>query len=177
MAQGPRLLRRTRELGEPTFRCVRARRDDDKLADLLVDIDLQSFIEPTMSHVVAGALVSHGEVFLLLANEDVIGFATCMRTWDPADEAVLVSMGLRPGWRGRGLGQRFVRDVFDAMAVDGVSAVTLIVGSDNLRAVRLYRDLGFEIQREGDVDPYTGERALHMRARLPVEALVVGTAS
>lgn len=170
MSSAARAVRKVREGSEVEVRCVRARRDDDALADLLVDIDLQSFVEPTISRVVASVLLAHGEVFLLLADDEVIGFAACSRTFDPPDEGVLVSMGLRPGWRGRGLGQRFVRDTLSGLADDGAVAANLIVGSDNLRAVRLYRELGFDIVREGSVDPHTGERPLHMRARLPLRA-------
>ncbi len=34
-----------------------------------------------------------------------------MRCWDRPNEAMILSMGIRPGWRGRGLGQRFVQQV------------------------------------------------------------------
>lgn len=147
-------------------RCVRARRGDTSLADLVVDIDLQTFVESSISRTMAVALLHKGEVFLLLAEEEIVGVALCMRSWDTPDEAMLLSMGIRPGWRGRGLGQRFVGWVLEALESDGLTALSLVVGSENVRALRLYRELGFDVLHEGDVEPLTGERQLLLRVRL-----------
>jgi ribosomal protein S18 acetylase RimI-like enzyme len=148
------------------IRCVRAPRGAEHLADVLVDIDLQSFVETTLSRPIAAAMLHHGEVFLLLADDDVIGAATCTRTWDPPDEAVLLTMGLRPGWRGRGLGQRFVVWVMEGLGAEGLVALNLLVGSDNVRALGLYRELGFTLVGEGPLDATSGERLLALRVPL-----------
>ncbi|MCB9681501.1 MAG: GNAT family N-acetyltransferase [Alphaproteobacteria bacterium] len=149
-----------------TVRMERADRSDPQLAEALVEIDLQSFVETTYSRYTAQALLQHGEVLLLRADGRIIGAAVVVRSWDPPHEALLLSMAILPGWRGRGLGQRFVGWVLEALASEGISAVTLLVGSDNTRAMRVYRDVGFEVVREVEVEAGTGTRQLLLRVRL-----------
>ena len=67
-----------------------------------------------------------------------------MRQWDAPGETLLLSMGILPGWRGRGLGQFFVGCTLRCLASEGLEAVTLHVGAHNRRAVKLYREVGFE---------------------------------
>lgn len=141
-------------------RMERASRGDDSLVDVVIDIDLKSFIEPTFSRHTATALLQHGETFLLLSGDQIVGTCLAMRAWDPPDTCHLVSMAILPGARGRGLGQRFIGWVLAALAADGVGAASLIVGSENLRALRVYKDVGFEVVREGAVDRTSGERQL-----------------
>ena len=80
----------------------------ESLVRTLIEIDLQTFSESTFSHYTARAFLAHGRVFLLRADSRIIGTCVCMRVWDRPHESMILSMGIRPGWRGRGLGQRFV---------------------------------------------------------------------
>jgi len=136
------------------------------LAPILLDIDLQTFSEPTFSSYSAAALLHGARVFLLRADANVIGTCVCLRTWERPDEALLLSMGVRPGWRGRGLGQRFLAEVLTVLHERGLRAVRLLVSRDNRRAFALYRDVGFQ---EADVveDSRSGERFVVMRTDLP----------
>ena len=87
----------------------------------LLDIDLQTFSEATFSGHAAAALFENGRVFLLCADDIIIGTCVCVRVWDRPDEALMLSMAIRPGWRGRGLGQRFLSGVRDQLASRGRS--------------------------------------------------------
>jgi len=136
------------------------------LVRTLVDIDLQTFSESTFSHYTAAALLQNGRVFLLTADGRTIGTCVCLRTWDRPNEVSLLSMGIRPGWRGRGLGQRFVRGVLSKLQARGLRAVTLMVSCDNRRALTLYEEVGFESTETTITDPRTGEDFLVMRAQL-----------
>lgn len=140
---------------------VRARRDDPRLARTLVEVDLHTFSEPTFSDFTATAFQHFGGIFLLLAGDDVIGTCACMRSWDAPDQALLLSMGILPGFRGRGLGQAFVRGVMALLHDDGFSSVALLVGASNHRAIRVYQDVGFEIDHA-----HQGHGVLRMRAAL-----------
>lgn len=151
-----------------TVRLVRAPRGDVSLAETLVDIDLQSFVEATYSHYTAAALMHQGEAFLLRAGDEIVGAALCVRSWHDPDEAMLLSMGIVSGWRGRGLGMRFVQGVLHAVSSDGFRALTLLVGSDNVRAVRMYRDVGFDVVSQSEPDALTGESLMLLRVPLPV---------
>ena len=141
------------------------------LVRTLIEIDLQTFSESTFSHYTAAAFLRNGRVFLLSADDMVIGTCVCMRCWERPNEVNLLSMGIRPGWRGRGLGQRFLVGVLDRLHNRGLRAVSLIVSEDNRRAVKVYRDVGFHPTGEEIEDPRTGESFLVMRAQLQEPAL------
>lgn len=143
----------------------------EELIKTLIEIDLQTFSESTFSHYTAAAFLRNGRVFLLQADEAVIGTCVCMRTWERPNEVNVVSMGLRPGWRGRGLGHRFLVGVMDKLRSRGLRAIHLMVSEDNPRAIRLYEESGFEQVASEIGDPRTGERFLVMRAVLQAPAL------
>lgn len=138
-----------------------------ELVRTLIEIDLQTFAESTFSHYTAAAFLKYGHVFLLRADEAVIGTCVCMRTWDRVNEVLILSMGIKPGWRGRGLGQHFVAGVVAGLREQGNCGVCLSVGSDNARAIKVYKDVGFEVIGEGPEDPRTGEHFVYLRLSLP----------
>jgi ribosomal protein S18 acetylase RimI-like enzyme len=148
---------------------------DSDLVRTLIEIDLQTFAESTFSPYTAAAFLHNGRVFLLRADEAVIGTCVCMRSWDRPQEAMVLSMGIRPGWRGRGLGQRFVKMVLDKLGARGLRSVSLLVGEDNRRAIRVYTDVGFEVVSAGPGDPRTNSTLLLMRLQLqkPEESHVI----
>ncbi|MCO4743257.1 MAG: GNAT family N-acetyltransferase [Proteobacteria bacterium] len=149
-------------------------RVDDKLVRTLVDIDLQTFTESTFSRYTAAAFFLSGRVFLLKANDIVIGTCACMRTWERPNEVHLLSMGIRPGWRGRGLGHRFLHLVLERLGQRGIRAVTLLVSADNRRALKLYQEVGFEPHAVLPSGESARERFVPMTMRLreaPLAAL------
>ena len=127
-----------------------------ELVEVLLEIDLQTFAESTYSPFTAAAFMRMGRVFLLRADDVIIGTCVCFRSWDRPNEAMLLSMGIRPGWRGRGLGQRFVTGVLDRLRARGLRSVSLLVGKDNRRALKVYADVGFEAVDERPVDRAAG---------------------
>lgn len=131
----------------------------------LIDIDLQTFAEATFSPYAAASLLANGRIYLLRADEVVIGTCVCMRCWDRPTEAMILTMGIRPGWRGRGLGQRFVEGVMRRIAARGLRSLCLLVARDNRRAIKVYRDVGFEVVG-GDGEPRLKDGQILMRARL-----------
>ncbi len=143
------------------------------LVRTLIDIDLQTFAESTFSPDTAAAFLKGGRVFLLRADDVIIGTCVCMRSWERPNEAMLLTMGIRPGWRGRGLGQRFVRGVMDRLRARGLRSVSLLVGRDNRRAIKVYSDVGFVPVEERPVDPQNDDHVLVMRATLQDEPQVI----
>jgi len=153
---------------------IRVQEVDEVREDLVrtvIEIDLQTFSESTFSHYTAAAFLRNGRVFLLFADEIVIGTCVCMRCWERPTEVNILSMGLRPGWRGRGLGQRFLVGVMDKLQARGLRAVNLMVGEDNPRAIRLYQETGFERVGSEIGDPRSGERYIVMRAQFQAPRL------
>ena len=64
------------------------------------------------------------------------------------DEAWVAGMGVAPGFRGRGLGERVLRAGLEAAAERGCKVVWLEVITTNPRAIALYAKLGFERVRD-----------------------------
>ena len=144
-----------------------------ELIHTLVDIDLQTFSVPTFSEYTAAAFLKNGRVFLLKADDIVIGTCVCIRCWERPNEMMVLSMGIRPGWRGRGLGQEFIGRVLGRLHQKGCHSVSLMVGSDNKRAIKVYTDVGFEVVEEEYTDPHTSEVLLHMRKKLRGEGVLI----
>jgi ribosomal protein S18 acetylase RimI-like enzyme len=147
-------------------RFERADPTDTGIAGCLIDIDLQTFTEATFSRFAASALLRHGSVFVLRHDGAVIGTAVCVRSWHDPDEALLLSIGLLHGWRGRGLGTRFVQSILRELTTDGFRALTLEVDDANERAVHVYESLGFEHVRTVDAAPSSRRRLLVLRRAL-----------
>jgi ribosomal protein S18 acetylase RimI-like enzyme len=84
-----------------------------------------------------------------------------------------MSMAIRPGWRVRGLGQRFVTGVLERLKARGIRSVSLLVGSDNRRALKVYTDVGFRALEEREVDPQNGDVLVVMRAVLQEDSAVI----
>jgi [ribosomal protein S18]-alanine N-acetyltransferase len=84
-------------------------------------------------------------VFTITADELVIGAIHCMRSFEDEHEAVIFNMALRPGWRGHGLGTRFLHGALLKLQARGLHTVSLLVAASNHRAITVYRSkFGFE---------------------------------
>lgn len=142
-------------------------RVDADLVHTLLEIDLQTFAESTFSPYTAAAFLQNGRVFLLRADDAIIGTCVCMRSWERPREAMILSMGIRPGWRGRGLGQRFVSLVLDKLHARGLRSVSLLVGAENRRAIKVYEDVGFKIVGNAPSDPRSDTALWLMRLSFP----------
>lgn len=140
-----------------------------ELVRTLIEIDLQTFSESTLSPYSVAAFLKGGRVYLLRANDLVIGSCVCIRGWDRPNEAMILSMAIRPGWRGRGLGQRFVSGVLDRLRTRGLRNCSLLVGEENRRAVKVYQDVGFRAVEQRDIDPQHRDVLVLMRINLARE--------
>lgn len=120
-------------------------RHDPSLLAVLTELDLLSYAEPTFSRYTLGGMMRFGRLFIIKANELVIGACHTFRNYENPGEVVVFNMALRPGWRGHGLGSRLLRGVLENLHRQGVASVALAVASNNHRAIAVYRTkFGFE---------------------------------
>ncbi|MCB9758827.1 MAG: GNAT family N-acetyltransferase [Alphaproteobacteria bacterium] len=134
---------------------------DPALVKTVIDIDLMTFSEPTWSRTTAGLVLRYGMTWLLRADDWVIGTCHCIRSWERPHEAVLFSMAIRPGWRGRGLGTRFLQGVLDGLVGQGMRSVVLEVSANNRAGVRIYEErFGFCRLGEVEASPPGGRSAM-----------------
>jgi len=132
-----------------TIRTVEVGHHDPALIKTVVEIDLMTYSEQTFSRYTAGLMLRNGRTFLLTADDVSIGTCQCIRSWERPNEAVMFSMAIRPGWRGRGLGTRFLRGVLDALRRQGIRSVVLLVDEQNKAGIAIYqRRFGFEVVAE-----------------------------
>ena len=71
-------------------------------------------------------------------GDEPVGFTIC-------DEAWIAQIGVRPGWRGHGLGGALLAELMRRFRAAGCDAVSLGVNVNNLTAARLYTRLGFDV--------------------------------
>jgi [ribosomal protein S18]-alanine N-acetyltransferase len=90
---------------------------------------------------VHGLLIDRNVVgHCLTVGRTVIGFILSRLA---AGESEILSVGIAPGWRGRGFARRLLDLHLRRLAGLGAHAVFLEVGEDNAPATRLYRKAGF----------------------------------
>lgn len=77
----------------------------------------------------------------------------------------ILTLGVSPLYRGRGLGGQLLDVALGAASAAGVSAMYLDVRAGNVAAIRLYEARGFEVM-DRRVGYYSGADALVMRAHI-----------
>jgi ribosomal-protein-alanine N-acetyltransferase len=112
-------------------------------------------------------MLRHGRVFTITASGLVIGACHCLRDFERPDEVVIFNMALRPGWRGHGLGTRFLYRILERLQARGVRSCALMVAATNHRAIAVYRTkFGFEHVATLPNEFNTGQEYLFMRLDL-----------
>lgn len=134
---------------EITISVERAHKRDPRLLQQLLDLDLHTFTEPSYTKTLLPALLQFGQAFLLKHGDTLIGASLCIRDYANPHGVVIVSMGLLPGWRGQGLARYFVEQIVSLLMAEGFEELSLQVGQDNRRAIRLYEALGFTVRSQG----------------------------
>jgi ribosomal protein S18 acetylase RimI-like enzyme len=91
--------------------------------------------------------------FFAMKGSQVVGWCNVKRYEAPArDHAGELSMGVRQGFRGQGIGKKLIEACLRECRLLDYQKVELTVFSDNERAIRLYEKLGF--QKEGLIKDY-----------------------
>lgn len=93
---------------------------------------------------VKASIASDGVHVLAHDTEDVIAWAQVLRGQGNlvAHRGDLV-MGVRPAYRGRGVGRRLLAACMESAAAKGIDLIELEVRIDNHHALRMYRSAGF----------------------------------
>ncbi len=141
---------------------------DPSLVSAAINIDLNTYSEPTITRVSTGSMMRHGRLFLLEADGLIIGTCQCMRTWGNPSEVALVNQAIRSGWRGFGLGSWFLDQVLHILRQHGFRSVVVHVDCDNTRARHLYENK-FDFVAVGDCELEYGPGKGLMMMRLVLE--------
>jgi ribosomal protein S18 acetylase RimI-like enzyme len=97
---------------------------------------------------VLGNIALGGPHMVALSAGQVVGWCDASRRESRpiyAHSAIL-GMGLLPEFRGKGIGRKLIRRTLAAAREFGFHRVELTVREDNLNAIELYKQVGFEIE-------------------------------
>lgn len=93
---------------------------------------------------VAESVANDAVQFVAIEGGELIGWCDVFPHWAYALQHVgTLGMGVREGYRGRGVGEQLLRRTLDHAVKKGIYRVTLEARADNLRAIRLYERFGF----------------------------------
>jgi [ribosomal protein S18]-alanine N-acetyltransferase len=112
-------------------------------AEVIADLQARAFDHPWGAPQLRRLIEAQASRTLLATQgyaHEPLGFVLAMIA---VDEAEIVSIGVRPEHRRRGLGRMLVRALVDRLAEEGAVRLTLEVGVGNHAALALYRGLGF----------------------------------
>jgi [ribosomal protein S18]-alanine N-acetyltransferase len=142
-------------------------------ADALMEVHAAAFSRPWAAHDFAALVAERNVTAVGVRRQSAFGFArlvgfVVLRT--AADEAEVLTIAVRPGQRGRGIGRQLMEEALRRLYRDRIASCFLEVDGDNLPAIALYRALGFKQvgERKGYYDRPSGPAgaALVMRLRL-----------
>ncbi|WP_025115984.1 GNAT family N-acetyltransferase [Lysinibacillus fusiformis] len=95
--------------------------------------DLQAFLDP---------YTRGNSIFAVLKNQELVAFFSMMTV---ADQTMEIGLGMKPSLTGKGLGFDFLKNAIDfVLANYPCEMITLSVATFNLRAIKLYRKVGFK---------------------------------
>ncbi len=87
--------------------------------------------------------VKYGRVFVYLERDKVVAVAEIMKTWQE-DKVYLYGLCVDVDYRGQGIGNKFMLDIFRYLKVENIKLVELTVAPENVEAIKLYEKIGFE---------------------------------
>ncbi len=79
----------------------------------------------------------------LLLNREIVGYGM-LRGWDEGYDIPSLGIGLDPSVHGRGMGRLMMEFLHSSARVRGAKRIQLKVYADNIRAIALYRSLGYQ---------------------------------
>lgn len=108
----------------------------------IVAIEQEAFTAPWTAEAFHNELVQNlfAKYMVMERAGEVLGYGGM---WLIVDEAHVTNIAVREAFRGRGLGERLLREMMKTAHFLGARRMTLEVRVTNERAQRLYRKLGF----------------------------------
>lgn len=98
-----------------------------------------------VSSFVSGNLTAKNPQFVAIADGRIVGWCDIVRAAGTHERHLgKLGMGVMAQWRGRGIGRQLMIDTVEAADAENFLRIELCVLSDNVRAIKLYRDFGFD---------------------------------
>ncbi len=131
--------------------------------DQVMEVERLSYLTPWSRQAFESELLQRYTVYLVArAGDRVVGFAGMHVLWEMAH---VTNVAVHPEFRGRGVGERLMRELIRIAYRRGAARMTLEVRVGNAPAQALYRKLGFVTEPGAVRKGYytdTGEDAIIM---------------
>ncbi|WP_153127161.1 GNAT family N-acetyltransferase [Peribacillus tepidiphilus] len=113
-------------------------------------------------------LARYGKLILYKKQDEdrPVAVCECMRDYNNPDKAYIFGYYVRSDYKGKGIGKKFLREVYSILKNDGFSYVCLTVNVKNIPAVKLYEKEGFEIKETRYSEFGVGEDRYYMERKL-----------
>lgn len=160
-----------REVLSPELEVVRIQRPDPNILERLANYDREAFGPLGLQGCDLAVMAEAGAVFVAKLGDEIVGSCQIMRMLDEPEFLYLVGFYIRPQWRGRRLGVRFLQLVIREARALGSEGIVLTVSPTNQAALALYRGIGF-VQERAAPDFYgEGEDRIVLRLRFQKDHL------
>ncbi|HEY3367558.1 MAG TPA: ribosomal protein S18-alanine N-acetyltransferase [Symbiobacteriaceae bacterium] len=109
--------------------------------DGVMEVERLSFLTPWSREAFANEILQTYTVYLVAkAGDQVVAFGGMHVVWE---DSHVTNVACHPLWRGKGLGERMMRELMARAAARGAIRMTLEVRDSNKTARNLYTKLGF----------------------------------
>ena len=114
---------------------------------IVLEIERKSFPFPFGEVLINNIYIGAPELcYVIEYAGEIVGFLLGGYTATPR-QAHILSIAIKPGFRGRGYGRRILVHFLERTKILGYSSIKLEVQVDNDKAIKLYVELGFRIER------------------------------
>ena len=109
--------------------------------EILEMIERECFHDPWNEAMLGSELnMPHSKYLILTDGENVFGYLSYLHI---LDELHIMNVAVLPDYQGRGYGKMMVKKIIDDAKALDANAITLEVRESNIRAQKLYENLGF----------------------------------
>jgi len=111
--------------------------------EFLVKLEEEAFGRGGLSYFEIPAFALFGRIYYLYHQEEIVGHAIITRYFD-REAAFLYSFAIRPFYRNKGLGKKFLQLLLDRLK-NNFASIYLTVDPKNEPALKMYREAGFHV--------------------------------
>ncbi len=128
------------------FTVRRVTRPDARLLSALQALESEAFGHLGLRAYDLAVVAEAGMLLVGSVGDEIVGGCQLLRMLDEPGAFFVVGFYVRPGWRGRGLGETLLQAVIEEARVAGAESLLLTVAADNSRALSVYEKAGFGIE-------------------------------
>ena len=119
---------------------------DKKYIEQIIEVEKEAFGEcGGVNEWILKPFIRYGKVFVLIIEEEVIGIAEYMRSFN-GEEIFLYGFSIKSGYRKCGYGKKLLEESVKVFKKNRIKKIGLTVSLENLEAIKLYKKLGFKME-------------------------------